>query len=86
MADARGAGRDQAVEVRAADRAGIRSEGECLGDVTAAADAGVEDDLDLGRAGKLPPVPIEERPLAAAQSALDDLRAGRVVGRVVLTA
>ena len=29
-------------------------------------------------------LPIEERPLAAAQAALDDLRAGRVVGRVVL--
>jgi alcohol dehydrogenase len=41
--------------------------------------------LDLARAGKLPPIPLEERPLAAAQSALDDLRAGRVVGRVVLT-
>ena len=38
----------------------------------------------LARAGKLSPLPIEERPLAAAQVALDDLRAGRVVGRVVL--
>jgi len=30
------------------------------------------------------PVPIFERPLSAAQASLDDLRAGKVVGRVVL--
>jgi alcohol dehydrogenase len=42
--------------------------------------------LDLARAGKVPPVPIIERPLAAAQTSLDDLRHGRIVGRVVLTA
>lgn len=42
--------------------------------------------MALARAGKIPPVPIEERPLSAAQAALDDLRAGRVVGRVVLVA
>lgn len=40
----------------------------------------------IARAGKLAPLPISERPLREAQSALDDLRAGRVVGRVVLTA
>ena len=40
--------------------------------------------MALARAGKVPPVPIEERPLAAAQASLDDLRAGKVVGRVVL--
>lgn len=39
----------------------------------------------LARAGKVPAPPITERPLAAAQSALDDLRAGRVLGRIVLT-
>ena len=42
--------------------------------------------LALGRAGSVPALPIEERPLAAAQAALDDLRAGRVIGRVVLRA
>jgi alcohol dehydrogenase len=42
--------------------------------------------LDLARSGKAPAVPISERPLTAAQQTLDDLRAGRVVGRVVLTA
>jgi alcohol dehydrogenase, propanol-preferring len=40
--------------------------------------------LDLARAGRVPPVPITERPLAAAQASLDDLRHGRIVGRVVL--
>jgi alcohol dehydrogenase len=40
--------------------------------------------MALARAGKIAPLPIEERPLAAAQQSLDDLRAGRVVGRVSL--
>jgi len=40
--------------------------------------------MALARAGKIPPVPIIERPLAAAQRSLDDLRAGKIVGRVVL--
>ncbi len=42
--------------------------------------------LDLARAGKVEPIPTHDRPLAQAQAALDDLRAGRVVGRTVLTA
>jgi len=42
--------------------------------------------IDLVRAKKIPPPPIAERPLALAQATLDDLRAGRIVGRVVLTA
>jgi D-arabinose 1-dehydrogenase-like Zn-dependent alcohol dehydrogenase len=42
--------------------------------------------LDLARSGKLAPIPTRERPLAQAQAALDDLRAGRVVGRTVLSA
>ncbi|MBI4275077.1 MAG: alcohol dehydrogenase catalytic domain-containing protein [Rhizobiales bacterium] len=41
--------------------------------------------LDLVRRAGLPPVPIRTRPLAEVQTALDDLRAGKVVGRVVLT-
>jgi D-arabinose 1-dehydrogenase-like Zn-dependent alcohol dehydrogenase len=40
--------------------------------------------LDLARAGTPPAVPIAERPLGEAQRTLDDLRAGRVLGRVVL--
>ena len=42
--------------------------------------------MALAQAGKIAPPPIRERPLAEAQAALDDLRAGRVVGRVVLVA
>jgi alcohol dehydrogenase, propanol-preferring len=41
--------------------------------------------LAVARDRKLKPPPISERPLAAAQSALDELRAGQVLGRVVLT-
>jgi alcohol dehydrogenase, propanol-preferring len=41
--------------------------------------------MALARSGKAPGIPITERPLGEAQAALDDLRAGRVVGRVVLT-
>jgi alcohol dehydrogenase len=40
--------------------------------------------MALARAGTIPPVPIDERPLSAAQASLNDLRAGKVVGRVVL--
>lgn len=42
--------------------------------------------LDLARSGRPPAIPMTERPLAEAQQALDDLRMGRIVGRVVLTA
>src|SRR5215469_2522437 len=48
--------------------------------------AQARDLIVLARAGKLAPIPIRERPMQEAQAALDDLRAGRVVGRVVLTA
>lgn len=41
--------------------------------------------LDLVRAGKVVPIPVEMRPLDSANSALDDLRKGQVLGRVVLT-
>jgi alcohol dehydrogenase len=40
----------------------------------------------LAQAGKIAPLPITERPLNQASEALDDLRAGRVVGRIVLAA
>ncbi len=42
--------------------------------------------IALARAGKFAPIPIRERPMREAQAALDDLRAGKVIGRVVLTA
>jgi propanol-preferring alcohol dehydrogenase len=41
--------------------------------------------IGLAKAGKFAPIPIRERPMAEAQAALDDLRAGKVLGRVVLT-
>jgi alcohol dehydrogenase, propanol-preferring len=42
--------------------------------------------LALAKAGKIAALPIHERPLNEAQAALDDLRAGRVLGRSVLVA
>ena len=41
--------------------------------------------LDLVRAGKVAPIPIELRPLDQANQTLNDLRDGKVLGRVVLT-
>jgi D-arabinose 1-dehydrogenase-like Zn-dependent alcohol dehydrogenase len=41
--------------------------------------------LDLVKAGKVPPIPVELRPLERTSNSLDDLRAGRIVGRVVIT-
>lgn len=41
--------------------------------------------LDMVRAGKINPMAIEKRPLDAANKSLDDLRNGKIIGRVVLT-
>jgi D-arabinose 1-dehydrogenase-like Zn-dependent alcohol dehydrogenase len=41
--------------------------------------------LALVKAGKIAPIPVTLRPLSEASKSLDDLRAGKVVGRVVLT-
>ena len=38
----------------------------------------------LGRAGKIPPIPLDVRPLDAAPEAMADLRAGHIRGRVIL--
>lgn len=40
--------------------------------------------MALVKAGKVAPIPLTERPLSRANEALDDLRAGRIVGRSVL--
>jgi alcohol dehydrogenase len=40
--------------------------------------------IALARSGKIAPIPTHARPLDEAQAALEDLRAGRVVGRTVL--
>ena len=42
--------------------------------------------IELARAGKIAPITTRERSFREAQAALDDLRAGRVVGRTVLSA
>ena len=54
-------------------------EGSSMGTLQEARDM-----MALAQAGKVPAVPMAERPLAAAQETLDDLRGGRIVGRVVL--
>jgi len=41
--------------------------------------------IALARSGKISPIRTHDRPLNEAQAALDDLRAGRVVGRTVLS-
>jgi D-arabinose 1-dehydrogenase-like Zn-dependent alcohol dehydrogenase len=41
--------------------------------------------LDLARVKNIAPIPTRNQPLNDAQAALDDLRAGRIVGRTVLT-
>jgi D-arabinose 1-dehydrogenase-like Zn-dependent alcohol dehydrogenase len=40
----------------------------------------------LAKSGKLKPIPIEKRPLAEAERALSELKAGKIVGRVVVVA
>jgi D-arabinose 1-dehydrogenase-like Zn-dependent alcohol dehydrogenase len=40
--------------------------------------------MQLVRDGSVTPIPVEARPLAQAQQTLEDLRGGRVLGRVVL--
>lgn len=46
--------------------------------------AEAEEMMRLVRAGGVEPIPIQTRPLDKASETLDDLRAGRIVGRVVL--
>jgi alcohol dehydrogenase/propanol-preferring alcohol dehydrogenase len=41
--------------------------------------------MRLARSGALPPMPIATRPLTSANEALEELRAGKVRGRLVLT-
>lgn len=41
--------------------------------------------LALVASGKVPPVPLSERPLAHANAVLEELKAGRIIGRAVLT-
>jgi D-arabinose 1-dehydrogenase-like Zn-dependent alcohol dehydrogenase len=41
--------------------------------------------LDLVKAGKVTPIPVETRPLDQTSRSLDHLREGKIVGRVVIT-
>jgi alcohol dehydrogenase, propanol-preferring len=41
--------------------------------------------LALVASGKVPPVPLSQRPLADANAVLEELKAGRIIGRAVLT-
>jgi D-arabinose 1-dehydrogenase-like Zn-dependent alcohol dehydrogenase len=41
--------------------------------------------MALARSGKISPTPMKEEPMADAQKWIEELRAGKVVGRVVLT-
>jgi D-arabinose 1-dehydrogenase-like Zn-dependent alcohol dehydrogenase len=54
--------------------------GSCVGSTAEAREM-----LDLVKAGKVAPIPVEKRPLDQTSRSLDDLRAGRIVGRVVIT-
>jgi len=42
--------------------------------------------VDIAKQGKLPPIPVTKEPLRNADAALNRLREGKVVGRIVLTA
>jgi D-arabinose 1-dehydrogenase-like Zn-dependent alcohol dehydrogenase len=44
-----------------------------------------EEMMAIVRAGKVDPIPVQTRPLDQASKTLDDLRAGKIIGRVVLT-
>lgn len=40
--------------------------------------------MALARAGKVKPVPMKQEPMAKVQTWIDQLRAGKVVGRIML--
>jgi D-arabinose 1-dehydrogenase-like Zn-dependent alcohol dehydrogenase len=46
--------------------------------------AEAEEMMALVRAGAIDPIPVKEAPLSSANQVLEDLRAGKVIGRVVL--
>jgi D-arabinose 1-dehydrogenase-like Zn-dependent alcohol dehydrogenase len=46
--------------------------------------AEMADLMERVRAGRIPPIPVQARPLGEVNATLEDLRAGRIVGRVAL--
>jgi alcohol dehydrogenase, propanol-preferring len=57
----------------------MTAQGSYVGSLTEIAEL-----LGLVRRKGLPPIPVATRPLAEVNAALADLRAGKVVGRVVM--
>ncbi len=53
-------------------------------DYGATAPALAEAMMELVRAGEIDAIPAREAPLSSANEVLDELKAGRVIGRVVL--
>ena len=45
---------------------------------------GLKELVALAKAGKIPPIPVQDRPIAEVNAVLEELRKGRVAGRVVL--
>ena len=41
--------------------------------------------MELAKAGKVKPTPMKEEPMGDVQKWIDQLRAGKVVGRIMLT-
>ncbi|WP_439816714.1 alcohol dehydrogenase [Zavarzinia sp. CC-PAN008] len=60
---------------------GLSVEGSMVGSLQE-----LRDLVAMVQAGKVKPIPVDVRPLSQASQALEDLKAGRVVGRVVLSA
>ena len=56
----------------------ITVQGSHLGSVTE-----LKEVVELARQGKIKPIPIETRPLAEVSRTLDELKAGKIIGRVV---
>ena len=66
--------------VQVAQRA-ITVQGNYVGNVQ-----DLKDMVALAKSGKLKPIPIEKRPMAEVDRALSELKAGKIVGRVVVEA
>jgi D-arabinose 1-dehydrogenase-like Zn-dependent alcohol dehydrogenase len=57
----------------------LRIEGSFVGSLKEAKEM-----LTIAAEGRVRPIPVQQRPLSAANASLEDLKAGRVVGRIVL--
>ena len=73
-------GGDIAVPLPSLPLRAITLQGSYVGSLTEMAEL-----LDLVRRKGAPDLPVGTRPLAAVNEALEDLKAGKVIGRLVLT-